>query len=366
MNLLQRYRKFDWLLFGSTASLTMFGLAVLYATSLTAPAGGAADLSLFWKQAAFAAAGLVLVLVFPLFDYRYLVAASRALYLAAIVLLVAVLLFGSTMRGTRGWFGLFGFGIQPVELVKFLLIVFLARFFSRNVRDRGTWRNVIRSGLAAGLIVALVLAQPDFGSALLLSAIWFALLVMSGLRLRQFLVFTLVGLALAAVAWFAVLQPYQKDRVTAFLDPNSDPLGRGYNVAQSVIAIGSGGFFGKGLGYGSQSQLRFLPERQTDFIFAATAEELGFLGTLVILGLFGLLFYRGYLLAKACHDNFSLFLVLGVLAAIAAEAVVNIGGNLRVMPLTGVTLPFLSYGGSSLLAKCLMIGALESVAVRRV
>ena len=162
-----------------------------------------------------------------------------------------------------------------------------------------------------------------------------------------------------------ILAPYQKDRITAFLDPGFDLQGKGYHVTQSIIAIGSGSIVGKGLGYGSQSQLRFLPERHTDFIFASTAEELGLIGVIFLLGLFGVLFFRCYRLAVNCRDDFTLFLVLGIVASIAAELIINIGGTLRLLPLTGVTLPFVSYGGSSLLVKFLMIGALQSIAVRQ-
>ncbi len=369
------FKKFDWVLFGSAAALAVFGLFVLYSTSLgTATVGvpgtgsqplAAGDFGNFWKQLIFAAAGAVLALALAAFNYRLLSGLAKPLYVLSIILLVAVLLFGRSIRGTTGWFGIGGFGVQPVEIVKLFLVVFLAKYFSDYARDHQQLRPIAGSGLAFAVIFALVAMQPDFGSALLLFTIWLVLLLMAGVRRSHLAVIAVVCLVAAAAAWLFVMKPYQRDRVMAFLDPAGDPQGRGYNVTQSVIAIGSGGLTGKGLGYGSQSQLRFLPERQTDFIFAAAAEELGFLGVAVVFLLFGVFFFQGFALARAVRDDFSLFLILGILTSLSAEFVINIGGNLRLLPVTGVTLPFLSYGGSSLLVKFLMLGVLESIAVRR-
>lgn len=362
--------KYDWIMLGACVLLAVFGLTALYSTSLagiTSVSGGAAaepDFSNFWKQFWFVVVGVVLALAVPAFDYRALSRFSRIMLIVSGVLLLAVLLFGSTVRGTTGWFGIGGFGIQPVELVKLFLIIFLAKFLSDySGKERGL-KYIALSGAFSAPLILLVLLQPDFGSAFLLSAIWGSLVLVSGVQRRHLLIMALALLGTLIFAWFVVLQPYQKDRVTSFLDPESDPLGRGYNVTQSIIAIGSGGWTGKGMGYGSQSQLRFLPERQTDFIFAVIAEELGFLGVLFLCGLFGVLFWRGYLLLREVRDDFTVFLVLGILVSIAVEVFVNLGGNLRLMPVTGVTLPFVSYGGSSLLAKFVMIGVVQSVAMK--
>ncbi len=356
-------RKFDWTLFGAAILLVCFGLAAIYSTSLGT--AGVGDFSNFWKQLIFAGVGVCLAFAMSAVDYRLLSGFARVLYVASIVLLVSVLLFGSTVRGTRGWFGIGGFGVQPVELVKLFLVVYLAKFFSDYARHPAGLKQIIGSGVALAGVFLLVILQPDFGSALLLLAVWGALLLISGIRRSHLTVIVLLGLATVAVSWLFILQPYQKDRITSFWDPSIDPRGKGYNVSQSVIAIGSGGFMGKGLGFGSQSQLRFLPERQTDFIFAVVAEEFGFIGVLFVCGLFAVIFYRGYRLATESRDDFTMFLILGIMASFATEVAVNIGGTLRLLPVTGVTLPFLSYGGSSLLVKFLMIGVLESIAVRR-
>lgn len=357
-------RKFDWILFGAGVLLAFFGLAAIYSTSLGGGAGSG-DFSNFWKQAAFASAGALLALALPSIDYRLLSGLARALYVASIVLLAAVLVFGTTVRGTRGWFGIAGFGIQPVELVKLFLVIYLAKFFSDYARHPAGLKQIVGSGAAFAGVFVLVILQPDFGSAMLLLTVWGSLLLVSGIKRSHLAVMALLCAATVMMSWFFILKPYQKDRVTSFWDPGVDPLGKGYNVTQSIIAIGSGGYMGKGLGFGSQSQLSFLPERQTDFIFAVIAEELGLLGALLVCGLFGVLFYRGYRLAVGSRDDFTMFLILGIVASFATEVAVNVGGTMRLIPVTGVTLPFLSYGGSSLLVKFLMIGVLESIAVRR-
>lgn len=363
-----RSSRFDWVLFGSVVLLVLFGLAALYSTSLGA--GGVsgattADFSNFWKQVTFASVGLVLALGIATFDHRGLAGYSKFLYVVSFLLLVAVLLFGRTVRGTTGWFGIGGFGIQPAELVKLFVIIFMAKFFADYARDPDKIRNIVRSGASLALLIGLVMLQPDFGSAALMVAVWGSLLLISGVRRSHLVIMAVLAVVAVIIGWAFVLKPYQKDRITSFWDPDADPLGRGYNVTQSVIAIGSGELFGKGLGYGSQSQLRFLPERQTDFIFAVIAEELGFFGVFVLLALFGTVFWRGYRLAVTSRDDFTMFLTLGITVSLAVEVFVNLGANLRLLPVTGVTLPFVSYGGSSLLVKFMMLGILESVAVRR-
>ncbi|MFH2062777.1 MAG: FtsW/RodA/SpoVE family cell cycle protein [bacterium] len=366
--------KFDWLLLGACVLLAVFGLSALYSTSL-AGAGSALvsgsssagpDLGNFWKQLWFVGLGLVLAFALPAFDYRSLSRMSRQVLSISVVLLLLVLVFGTRIRGTTGWFGIAGFGVQPVELVKLLVIIFLAKYLSDFAGKERGLRHVIVSGLAVLPVVGLVLLQPDFGSAFLIMGVWGVLVLLSGIR-RSHLLLLAVGVgAVALLAWTLLLKPYQKDRILSFLDPESDPLGRGYNVTQSIIAIGSGGLTGKGMGYGSQSQLRFLPERQTDFIFAVIAEELGYVGVFVLCLMFGVVFWRGYRLAVRSSDDFSVYLATGITVSIALEVFVNLGGNLRLMPVTGVTLPFVSYGGSSLLVKFAMIGLLESMSMKGV
>lgn len=357
-------RKFDWLLFGSVIGLTVIGLSVIYGTSLGAD-GAPADLGNFWKQLTFACLGITIVFFISAFHYRQLAVLSRVLYVAAMAMLVIVLMVGNTVNGAKSWFVLGGFGVQPVELVKICLVVYLARFFSDYARHPAGLKQIIGSGSVVAGAIVLVLLQPDLGSALLLAVVWGLLLLISGIRASHLMVIIAVVIMTAVVSWLLVLKPYQKARILVFFNPSLDTTGEGYNVNQSVVAIGSGGLFGKGIGSGSQSQLRFLPERQNDFIFAVIGEELGFFGVVVLLGLFGIFFYRGYEMVKLAQDDFTVFLVIGLMLSVAVEVLVNVGGNLRLVPVTGVTLPFVSYGGSSLLVKYLMLGILESVAVRQ-
>jgi rod shape determining protein RodA len=352
------------MLFAACAVLSAFGLAAIYSTSLGAQ-GTASDFSLFWKQVIFVCVGLFLAFVIPVFDYRQLSGLSKPVYALSIVLLVAVLLFGHTVKGARSWFGIGTFGVQPVEIVKICMVIVLAKFFSDYSRHPEGLKQIVGSGSSMSVVLLLVLLQPDLGSALLLLAVWGSLLLISGVRRSHLIVIALLCVVAAAFSWTFILKPYQKDRIAVFWDPSHDKSGSGYNVTQAIIASGSGGVFGKGLGFGSHSQLRFLPERQTDFIFSVIAEELGFVGVLILCGLYAVLFYRGYRLAKGSQDDFTMFLALGIMFSIGVEIFVNVGGNLRLLPVTGVTLPFISYGGSSVVAKYVMIGILESVAVRR-
>lgn len=359
-------KKFDWILFSSVLMLASFGLLVLYSTSLSGGTQGVTgDTGNFWKQLVFVGIGIGIVLIAPVFNYRLLFGLAKPLFILSVILLLGVLLFGETVRGTTGWFGVAGFGVQPVEIVKLFLLIYLARFFSEYARNYRKIKLIVGSGAAVSVLVLLVFLQPDFGSALLLLAVWGSLLLVSGIRRSHLAVISLVLISGMLLSWVFVLQPYQKERIAVFWDPERDPLGRGYNVTQSIIAIGSGGLMGKGLGFGSQSQLRFLPERQTDFIFAALAEELGFVGVTLITVLFTVFLFRIWRIASRSRDDFTLFLTLGIMLSIAIEIFVNIGGNLRIMPVTGVTLPFLSYGGSSILTKFLMVGILQSITVRQ-
>jgi len=359
-------KKFDWVLFSSVLMLASFGLLVLYSTSLSGSVqGGTGEIGIFWKQFVFIGIGIGIVFAAPAINYRLLSGLAKPLLVLSVILLIGVLLFGETVRGTTGWFGIAGFGVQPVEIVKLFLLIYLARFFSDYAREPGGIKQIVGSGTALSVLVLLVFLQPDFGSAFLLLAVWGSLLLVSGIKRSHLVLMILVLIVGVLLSWAFVLQPYQKERIAVFMDPERDPLGRGYNVTQSVIAIGSGGLMGKGLGFGSQSQLRFLPERQTDFIFAVLAEELGFIGVLFVIMLFSVLLFRTWRIASKSRDDFTLFLTLGIMLSIAIEVFVNIGGNLRVMPVTGVTLPFLSYGGSSILTKFLMVGILQSITVRQ-
>jgi rod shape determining protein RodA len=318
---------------------------------------------LLGRQIFFLSVGLVLLFLFSTINYRHLYRAGNMAYLASVGLLFAVFLFGVNVKGSVRWFDLGLFQVQPVEFAKIGLIIYLAVFFQKHIGQIFRFRTILLSAAAIAVPVSLTLLQPDLGSALVLVAIWLGMLVVAGVKRKHLLWLCLGMVLIGAVAWAWVLKDYQKDRLLSFLDPMSDPQGRGYNALQSIIATGSGGIFGRGLARGIVSGLRFLPERQTDFIFASLAEELGFVGAgFLLLALFGW-FYRMIRIAASCGDNFSLFLAVGIFCYLFFQTVINIGMNIGLLPITGIPLPLISYGGSSMLAAQVSIGILESIKI---
>jgi len=235
-------------------------------------------------------------------------------------------------------------------------------WMSKQGRRYYSLEFVLSSGIAAGLYVGLILLQPDLGSALVLVGIWFGLLLFSGTKKRYIALLVGVVIATFVFGWFFLFQPYQKERLLTFVDPSRDPLDTGYNVTQSIIAIGSGKMFGRGLGFGSQSQLHFLPEAQTDFISSVIGEELGFVGLCILLILYFVLLWRFLRIALSARDDFSSYTVLGIALLFFIQLVVNMGGATGLLPVTGVTLPFVSYGGSSLIINFALVGIAESIA----
>ncbi len=359
---LQAYRKFDWLLFGAATLLTGLGLLALYSIGL----GAENDFGSFKKQLLFFVLGLIIVFVGSIgFHYRWLGFVTVPLYFGMMLLLGVVLVLGQTIRGTRGWLYLGPAGFQPIELAKVVLIIIMAKFLATHGRYTKDIRVVIQSAVTVVLMLLLVVLQPDLGGAIVLASIWFGMVLASGLRAKHLLTMAGIAIAFGAIAWLFLLRPYQKERIATFLNPASDPFGQGYNVTQSVIAIGAGQFKGRGVASGSQSQLRFLPEARTDFIFSVIAEELGFVGVMILLGLFGVLFSRLYVLAKSSRDDFTLFLVIGTSVLIASEAFVNIGVASGILPVTGLALPFVSYGGTSLVMHFVLIALMQNIALRR-
>ncbi|MFA5853524.1 MAG: rod shape-determining protein RodA [Patescibacteria group bacterium] len=359
---IQAYRKFDWLLFGSAVLLAGLGLLALYSIGL----GAEGDFGSFKKQLLFFVIGLLIVTVGTVgFHYRWLTFITVPMYFGMMLLLLTVLLTGQVIRGTRGWLYIGPAGFQPVELAKVVLIIIMAKFLATHGRYTKDIRVVIQSAVTVVLMLLLVVLQPDLGGAIILASIWFGMVLVSGLRARHLLTMAGIAIVFGAVAWLFLLRPYQKERIMTFLNPASDPFGQGYNVTQSVIAIGAGQLTGRGVASGSQSQLRFLPEARTDFIFSVIAEEMGFIGVMILLGLFGVLFSRLYVLAKSSRDDFTLFLVIGTSVVIASETFVNIGVASGILPVTGLALPFVSYGGTSLVMHFVLIALMENIAVRR-
>lgn len=354
-------KNFDWILFSAVALLSIFGLAEIYSIAL-----GQETVSLlnFQKQILFIALGIILLFLFAFTDYHLLRNSSYYIYILGILLLIIVLIFGQSIRGTKGWLYIFGLGIQPVEFVQIALTLFLARFFSSlSLRSRPL-KQLILSGFFVAIPVFLVFAQPDFGSALLLSSVWFIVILLAGFDKKYFIAILTIVIIVSASAWPLWLKDYQKHRILTFINPGIDSLDKGYNATQAAIAVGSGGLFGRGLGFGSQSQLKFLPEAQNDFIFAVISEELGFVGAVLVIFLFCVVFFRCLQGAKKTKDDFGAFFILMSMGLIFIGMFINIGMNIGIVPIVGISLPFVSYGGSSMLSAYILIGIIQSIIIR--
>ncbi len=359
-------RKFDWLLIGVVLGLCAISLLELWSIDVGARAYGQTS-NLFVKQGVFLLAGLIVMFFLALLDaqiYRNYSLFLVALYFFSLVLLAAVLLFDYKIRGMAGWFRFGDFNFAPVELAKFTIILILAKYFSRRHIEVYRVRHIITSGLYAGLPILLVLLQPDLGSVLILAAIWLGMVLLSGMKQRHLVIVLLTGVIISILAWSFAFKPYQKERILTFLNPAKDPLGYSYNLIQSKIAIGSGGLWGKGLGHGSQGQLNFLPAKHTDFIFSVFAEEWGFAGVLFLFGLYSLFFWRLMKIVMAVGNNFFRLFVAGYAIMIFAQITINVGMSLGLMPVTGIALPFMSYGGSNLLINLMMLGVVQNIATQ--
>ena len=358
-----RYKNFDWMLFFAVFLLCLMGLAAIYSVALSKSENP--DFFNLQKQVAGFIIGIILIFIIAAANYRLLKNYRRLIYLIGFILLAGVLIIGQTIRGTTGWFAIGPINFQPVEFAKICLLVLMANYMSERSGVHFNWPQLFSVSILGAAYVGLVFLQPDLGSAVILFLLWFGLLFFGNIRKKFIIILVIVCLVMGIFSWF-ILDVYQQERILTFLDQSRDPLGQGYNVTQSVIAIGSGGLFGRGLGFGSQSQLKFLPESQTDFIFAVFAEELGLVGVGLILGLFAFVFWRLFTIARKAHDDFSLFLILGIILLLFIQLGMNVAMNLGIFPVTGITLPFLSYGASSLLAFLVLVGIAESIAMREV
>lgn len=357
-----RILKLDWLMLTVALLLLTIGLAALYSVSFS---GNEFNSGYFMKQMIAILIGIGVMALLTLYDYRAFGFFSTSLYLGAVLVLFGVIYFGIQARGTTGWFGVSGFNFQPVELAKLILIIFLANFLSKKKNELSTWVRIFSSAILIFIPVWLVLRQPDFGSAVIIIGIWLGMFLASGISKKNLVIFISIMLMIFSSSWL-FLRDYQKDRIKNFINPYNDPRGSGYNVIQSIVAVGSGGVWGKGLGHGSQSQLNFLPEKHTDFIFAVIGEELGFWGSSLVLGLFGVLLYRIKNTARLARDNVGYLMSVGIMIMFALQIFINIGMNIGIAPIAGVPLPLLSYGGSSIIIMLASLGILQSVYMRRI
>jgi rod shape determining protein RodA len=358
-NWFSSFRYFDLYIFGSSILLLILGLLMIYSTTLNT------STNLLLRQVVFAVAGFTAMFGVALFDYRKLKNATAWIYVAIVASLLLVWFLGVSVQGSTRWIDLGFFRLQPSEFAKLVMVVIMAKFLDQSGEKIKSFQYVFLSGLYVGIPALLILIQPDLGTSLVLFLTWLGMLLCSKINRRHIAVLLLGGTILSVFSWFFVLHDYQKNRIYTFIDPGSDPQGRGYNVIQSIIAVGSGNITGRGVGRGLQSQLKFLPERQTDFIFASTAEELGLLGSLFILSMFGIIFSRLIRAAKHARDNFGMYLVLGVFFMLLSQMVINVGMNMGLVPATGIPLPLLSYGGSSLITTMMALGLVQSIVARQ-
>ncbi len=352
------FSRIDW-------TLLLFALPISIAGLVTMQSYGGGSI-FFDRQLAWLAVSVGVFFFFALLDASVFKKTNVlvALFLFFMGLLMLVFLIGHTANGAKSWFSLGGFSVQPSDFVKIVLILILAKYFSRRHVAIGQVKHLVISGVYAFIPFVLIFLEPDFGVAFIIGLIWLGMALVAGIRKRHLLLLFGIGAVVFTVLWSFVFAPYQKARINTFLSPLSDIHGRGYNAHQAVIAVGSGGMFGKGVGYGTQSRLRFLPEYQTDFIFAAFAEEWGFVGALLLLLLFGLLLAR--ILGFAIHgeSNFETLFAAGIMILFISHILINIGMNIGIMPVTGITLPFMSYGGSHLMVEFGALGVLSSMSRR--
>lgn len=357
--LMNALKRFDGMLFAATLLLMIIGLTAIYSVDLSR-----GDTLIFFPTQVIAGCIGMVLLFGAAFTHTALYEKNaRLLYFGSILLLVLVLFFGVTIRGTTGWFRIAGFSFQPSETAKVGLIFIMSLLVAKWSGRYNRLQFLLSGTFLLSLPVLLILMQPDLGSSLVLMGIWFGVSVFAGIPKKYIFAIISTVFIVSAVSWVLFLKPYQKERIYTFINPELDPLGSGYNVTQSVIAIGSGGFWGRGVGFGSQSQLHFLPEAQTDFIFAVIGEELGFFGVSMLLLLFLIVLWRLMRIAWLSRSEFGAYMATGIAMFFFVQFLLNVGATIGLLPLTGVTLPFVSYGGTSLIINCFLIGIAESVYV---
>jgi len=350
------WKDFDWILLAAAVCLSFVSVVEIYSSTMAQ-----ATESFFLRQLAWVCVGIVLLFIVAAIDYHLIAEHIPWLYILAIGALLYTLALGHTVAGSKSWVGLGPVAVQPSELIKMVVVVALARYFSELRSSKYmSFMQIAKACMIALVPMGLVALQPDLGTALTyLPAIAVGLFV-RGVR-PAILISLILGFVLILPVSWLVLKPYQKERILTFLDPARDPLGKGYQVTQSRIAIGSGGLLGKGVFNGSQNQLGFLPTRHTDFIFSVVGEELGFAGVTATLGLLAFIVFRSISNARTARDNLGLFIVMGVVGIFFFHIVVNVGMVIGFMPTTGIPLPFMSYGGSSVLTAFIALGLVLSV-----
>ena len=348
------FRNFDWLL--------LAGVMILGTASLVSLASS--NIDLFWKQFYWYILALVMIFFGSRIDWRWLISQfwfRYGFYAVTLLFLVVSNFQSRTIRGVKSWIVIGGFQFEPAEFAKLALIFLLAGFFSRRHIQAWLGKNIFISFIYAAIPTILIAIHPDFGSAAVVLGIWVGFIFLSGVNYKRLALGAAIAILGAVLLWVFFLKPYQKDRVVAFVGGESDPLGINYNVIQSKIAIGSAGLLGKGFKQGTETQLKFLPEAQTDFLFAAFVEEWGLVGGVVVIAAFFLIISRIISIGLRARANDEKFVILGTALVFMAHFFINIGSNLGLMPVAGITFPFLSYGGSSLLTASALISIIEHI-----
>ncbi len=351
-------KRIDWLL---VLFILPIVLAGLFTMKSFVPEAGADNF--FGKQIILLILSFVVFFIFSFIDFRILKRTQVIVFLYIFFCFTLLILFilGSVTNGAKSWFNFGLFSFQPVDMMKLVLVIILAKYFSRRHVEIRNIKHIFISGIYALIPFVLVLLQPDFGSAIIIFLIWFGMVLVSGISKTHLLLVFVSGIVAVSMLWVFVFAPYQKARIANFLNPLADIHGSGYNSFQSTIAVGSGQIVGKGLGFGTQSRLKFLPENETDFIFAAFSEEWGFIGSMLILLLFGLIIWRILYFASFGATNFEALFGMGIAIYFMSHIIINIGMNLGLMPVTGIPLPFMSYGGSHLITEFAGLGILMSM-----
>jgi rod shape determining protein RodA len=346
------WQQLDWVLFFSI--LPIIGAGLITMNSFVG------NNYFFDKQLISIGITVAIFLILSLVDFRFLRRTSVivTLFLVSCVVLLALFILGHVAKGAQSWFRFGSYGFEPGDPIKLVVILLLAKYFSRRHIEIANIRHILVSGFYALIIFVLIFLQPDFGSALIIFCIWFGMVFASGISRKHLMAVLLVGAVLFGGAWLYVLKPYQKDRIINFVHPLANIRGSGYNAYQSTIAVGSGQMIGKGIGYGTQSRLNFLPEYQTDFIFAAFTEEWGFVGTTFLLIFMSIFIWRIFVNAQGGATNFEMLYGIGLAVFFASHFIINIGMNIGILPVTGITVPFMSYGGTHLMTEFVGLGIL--------
>lgn len=354
--LIQKLKFYDIPLLAVSGLLLVVGLAIQYAISL-----GEGNLSLFYRQVIYAGVGLGIFVLLANYNYQLLAKNNRVIYPILLFALIYLILLGDPIRGSARWIDFGFFQLQPAELAKVIIGLGLARWLYIRRGEINSWKNILLTFTYAAVPAALIALEPDFGSASIVMAVWFGIILLSPIKKWFIVVFLVAGLIFGALSWQYFLQPFQKQRIEVFINPDKDPKGKGYNVRQATIAVGSGQLFGRGLGQGLQSGLKFLPEKHTDFVFAAASEEIGWVGSSAVLLLYFLLMRRIIVIMQSARDDLAMYIAGGILFLFASQVIINIGMNIGLLPVTGIPLPMITYGGSSMIVTAVALGIVQNI-----